>query len=100
MPPKPERRVVTTFRLPESDKIKIENILAKQGETWQSYLEPMAYSVLNKGKAKKDYIDTTKDLAMRENAAASIELLEKTIKKLKNITNNRGYRGLRTSDES
>ena len=98
MPPKPERRVVTTFRLPESDKIKIENHLAKMGETWQSYLEPMAYSVLNEGKARKDFLDTTRDKAMKENAAASIELLEKTITKLKDITNNRGYRGNRTGN--
>ena len=93
MPPKPERRVVTTFRLPESDKIKIENHLAQMGETWQSYLEPMAYYVLNEGKPKKDFIDTTRDKAVKENAAASIELMEKAITKLKKLTNNRGFRG-------
>ena len=32
--PKREKKVVTTFRLPESDKIKIENVLAERGETW------------------------------------------------------------------
>jgi len=90
--------VTTTFRLPESDKIKIENILAKQGETWQSYLEPMAYSLLNKGKEKKLWAETTRDKAMAENAAASIELLEKAIVKLKNLNNNKGYRGLRSKD--
>tara|TARA_R100001443_G_scaffold3258_1_gene10336 strand:- start:2364 stop:2660 length:297 start_codon:yes stop_codon:yes gene_type:complete len=98
MPPKQERRVTTTFRLPESDKIKIENMLAKQGETWQSYLEPMAYSVLNKGKGKKFWAETTKDRAIAENAAASIELLEKAIVKLQNLNNNKGYRGIRTGD--
>lgn len=97
--PKQERRVVTTFRLPESDKIKIENILAQQGETWQSYLEPMAYSVLNKGKSKKFWTETTRDKAIKENAAASIDLLEAAIKKLQNLTTNRGYRGLRNSEQ-
>lgn len=87
-----EKRVTATFRLPESDKIKIENILAKKGETWQSYLEPLAYSVLNEGKNKKDWVDTTRDKAIKANATASIELLEKAITKLKNINNNKGYR--------
>jgi hypothetical protein len=87
-----EKRVTATFRLPESDKIKIENILAKKGETWQSYLEPLAYSVLNEGKNKKDWVDTTRDKAIKANATASIELLEKAINKLKNINNNKGYR--------
>lgn len=91
MAPKAERRVVTTFRLPESDKIKIENVLAKQGETWQSYLEPLAYKAL--GKSVK--LHSTKEKAMMENNKATIELLEHALKKLKNATSNSGYRGKR-----
>lgn len=91
MAPKTERRVVTTFRLPESDKIKIENVLAQQGETWQSYLEPLAYKAL--GKSVK--LHSTKEKAMIENNKATIELLEHALKKLKNATSNSGYRGKR-----
>jgi len=91
MAPKAERRVVTTFRLPESDKIKIENVLAQQGETWQSYLEPLAYKAL--GKSVK--LHSTKEKAMMENNKATIELLEHALKKLKNATSNSGYRGKR-----
>ena len=59
---KEERRVTATFRLMESDKIKIENVLAKNGETWQSYLEPLAYKALG----KKYEAHSTKDRAMIE----------------------------------
>lgn len=91
MAPKAERRVVTTFRLPESDKIKIENVLAEQGETWQSYLEPLAYKAL--GKQVK--LHSTKEKAMVENNKAAIELLQHAIKKLQNPSSNSGYRGKR-----
>ena len=88
-----ERSVTATFRLMESDKIKIENVLAQNGETWQSYLEPLAYKAL--GKQYKAH--STKDKAMIENYKATIELLKLAIKKLENPTSNSGYRGKRLS---
>ena len=84
-----EKRVTITFRMQESDKIKIENLLAKKGETWQSYLEPLAYTMLNNG---KPMTNTTRDKAIKSNAKSSIDLLQKVIEKLNNITNNKGYR--------
>ena len=89
---KREKRQTVTFRIPQSDKIKIENILAKNGETWQSYLEPLAYSALQNGKKKKEYFDTTRDKAIKSNAKSSIDLRNKVIEMLNNITNNKGYK--------
>jgi hypothetical protein len=89
--PKRERKVVTTFRLPESDKIKMENILVERGETWQSVLEPMAYSILNKTPP-----NPTRTRAVKENSQAAIELLRKAIKKMETIGNLKGYTGKRS----
>ena len=90
--PKREKKVVTTFRLPESDKIKIENVLAERGETWQSVLEPLAYSILKKSPPRS----ITRSKAVTENSSSAIELLEKAISKMKNINRHQGYNGKRS----
>ena len=36
--------------------------------------------------------NTTRDKAIKSNAKTSIDLLQKVIEKLNNITNNKGYR--------